>query len=335
MDTDKSDLPLISVIVPIYNMEKYLAKCIESILGQTYAKLEIILIDDGSTDQSGAICDSYADRDVRIKVIHKINGGLSEARNYGIETSTGEYFSFIDSDDYVSCYFVECLYQALKSQNTEIATVTHGARFWNEEYQEVHFTEKSGDWCSVAMPVEKVLESILYQNTPTGIPWRLYKRNIFEGICFPVGYLYEDLATSYKLFMKVDKVAVTEATLYAYRLRSDSIIRKGFSQEKMIVVPITRELFHDICKYNPDLRRAAASRAFAAIFSVYLQVPFEKKDFINLLWKEMLRYRKQVLFNLSRKMRYKNRIGAVCSLFGKYVAYYIGRKYGQKGTMSK
>lgn len=335
MDTYKMDLPLISVIVPVYNVEKYLTKCIESILGQTYEKLEIILVDDGSTDRSGGICDSYAERDARIKVMHKLNGGLSEARNYGIEASTGEYFSFIDSDDYVSCYFIECLYHALQDQSTEIATVTHGADFWNEEYQEVHFTEKKGQWCSASMPTEKVLESMLYQNTPTGIPWRLYKRSIFEDIRFPVGHLYEDLATSYKLFMKVDKVAVTEATLYAYRLRSDSIIRKDFSQEKMIVIPITRELFHDICEYNPNLRRAAASRAFAAVFSVYLQVPLEKRDLINILWEELIQYRKQVLLNPSWKMRYKNRIGAVCSLFGKYAAYYLGRQYGQKGTMSR
>lgn len=335
MDVSSSALPLISVIIPVYNVEKYVVRCIESILGQTYEKLEIILVDDGSTDQSGRICDHYAEIDMRIKVIHKANGGLSEARNYGIENSTGEYLSFIDSDDYVSQYFVECLYQAIKDQKTEIATVTHGAEFWEEEYQEVHFTEKNVPWQSVDMPVDEILKDILYQNTPTGIQWRLYKKRIFEDIRFPVGYLYEDLATSYKLFMKVDRVAVTEETLYAYRLRSDSIIRKRFSQEKMIVIPITRELFHDVCGYNPGLKKAAASRAFAAVFSVYLQVPFEEKDTINLLWEEMLRYRKQVLVNPSRRMRYKNRIGAICTLFGKKAAYYLGRKYGQKGTMSK
>lgn len=335
MDGSSSALPLISVIVPVYNVEKYVGMCIESILGQTYKHLEIILVDDGSTDQSGRICDQYAETDMRIMVIHKENGGLSEARNYGIEISTGEYLSFVDSDDYVSQYFLECLYQAMKDKKTEIATIMQSVNFWEDEYQGVHFTEKNGLWQSVEMPIVEAMEDMFYQNMITYIQGRLYARDIFEKIRFPVGFLYEDVATGYKLFMKVDRVAVTEAMLYAYRLRHNSITRKPFSQEKMIVIPITRELFHDVCVYNPDLEKAAASRAFDVLFHVYLQVPFEEKDAINLLWKEMLRYRKQVLVNSSRKMRYKNRIGAICMLFGKRAAHYLGRKYGQKGTMRK
>ena len=110
----------ISVIVPVYNVEKYLTKCVDSIMNQTYKDLEIILVDDGSTDNSGKICDEYVKKDKRFKVIHKKNGGLSDARNVGIKNSTGEYLSFIDSDDYIDNDMIECLYNACIKNNADI-----------------------------------------------------------------------------------------------------------------------------------------------------------------------------------------------------------------------
>lgn len=113
--------PLISVIVPIYNVEKYLARCVDSIVNQTYKNLEIILVDDGSPDRCPKMCDDYAEKDSRIKVVHKKNGGLSDARNAGMAVATGEYISFIDSDDYVSDDFFECLLDVMNKENSDIA----------------------------------------------------------------------------------------------------------------------------------------------------------------------------------------------------------------------
>ena len=117
---EKNDI-LVSVILPVYNVEKYLIKCLDSVIRQTYQKLEIILVDDGSTDSSGKICDEYANKDGRIKVFHKKNGGLSDARNYGIERSTGEYLAFIDSDDYVDDDYIEFLMNLTESGKYKIS----------------------------------------------------------------------------------------------------------------------------------------------------------------------------------------------------------------------
>ena len=133
--------PLITVIIPIYKVEKYLPKCLDSVLAQTYSNLEIILVDDGSPDNCGAICDEYAARDSRIRVIHKENGGLSSARNSGIDICRGKYISFIDSDDFVSPYFIEMLYRGVHDFNCEIATVEHGVSFMEGKDDSVVFAK--------------------------------------------------------------------------------------------------------------------------------------------------------------------------------------------------
>ncbi len=186
--------PLISVIIPIYNVEKYLKKCIDSVISQTYKNLEIILVDDGSPDNCGIICDEYAQKDDRIIVIHKKDGGLSDARNAGIEICKGEYISFIDSDDFVSPYFIEMLYRGVHDYNCEIATVEHGVRFMDVEDEAVVFTTEKSQCSYEEIKPREAIRLMMYQRLPNGAPWRLYKREIWNELRFPVGWLYEDAA---------------------------------------------------------------------------------------------------------------------------------------------
>ena len=321
------DEPLISVIVPIYNVEKYLNRCIDSIIAQTYKNIEIILIDDGSPDNCGAICDEYATKDSRIKVIHKKNGGLSDARNAGIDIAKGKYISFIDSDDFVSRYFIETLYKCLVENNADISSLTHGVSFEDGDDDSVKFMNSDNDFsCETVWP-DDAIEYMFYQTIPTGVQWRLYKRAIFNELRFPVGYLYEDVATTYKAFMLAEKIVLIYANAYAYRHRTNSIIRMKYDERKLIAIDISKALYSDICKLRPKLRRSAASRAFALNYTVFLQVPKTDKSSMLKLWTEIKKYRRTVLTDMSPKVRFKNRAGAAISYLGMDRAWEIGRKY--------
>lgn len=213
------NLPLISVIVPVYKVENYLRRCIESIQAQTYRNLEIILVDDGSPDNCGAICDEYASGDERIHVIHKANGGLSDARNTGINVARGEYLGFIDSDDFIANDMYELLYQRIIEENADIsicdAAVTNDgekATFTDSEAKDI-------------FEGEDILLAMIYRNRFTVNTWnKLYRRELFQNIRFPKGMLYEDLATTYKLMMQAKCVVYSHSKKYAYVQRNGSIM---------------------------------------------------------------------------------------------------------------
>ncbi len=222
---------LISIIIPVYNVEKYIRKCLDSVICQTYKNLEIIVVDDGSPDNCGKICDEYAEKDQRIKVIHKENGGLSSARNVGIDAACGRYLCFLDSDDYIIETYVEKLYNAMTETDADIV--------------QCEFIETAGD-DAVSIPEDKKISIIdgkamigkLYDyygiSAPTVVVWtKLYKKELFEGLRFPVGRIHEDEATTYKLFYKADKIALTSEKLYCYRIAQGSITRSGFSLKKL------------------------------------------------------------------------------------------------------
>ena len=325
-------LPLISVIVPIYNVEKYLKKCVDSIIAQTYTNIEIILVDDGSPDNCGVICDEYEKKDNRIRVIHKKNGGLSDARNAGLDICRGEYISFIDSDDFVAPYFLEMLYNAITQNNTCISLITHAVNFLDNKKFENNITFSKGltDCKIKCVSAYEILESLMYQKVLCGAQFYLYKREIFDNLRFPLGCLYEDLATTYKAIIKSNKIAIVDSDVYAYRVRNDSILRKPFNNEKMIIIDITRSLYKDICFYDLKLQNAAASRAFAANYNVFLQVPKEDRESMQKLWNEIKKYRKYVLTDVNINMRIKNRIGVLITYFGMNIAWILGRKLTHK-----
>lgn len=322
--------PLISVIVPVYNVEKYLKHCVDSVLSQTYTNLEVILVDDGSTDGSPTICDNYKNKDRRVNVIHKENGGLSDARNSGIDICKGEYISFIDSDDFVSPLFIESLYDGIVRYNSDLSTLVHSNTFYDGKDYFVKFTDDKKK-CSIRLvSADDAMKYMLYQQISNGSQMYLYKRKIFDELRFPKGYLYEDLYTTYKALLKSKKVTLVYADAYAYRIRANSIIRMKFDQRKMVCIDITRNMYKDICKKKPKLKKAAASRAFAINYHVFLQVPLKDSESMKKLWREIIKYRRIIIFDMRFNSRIKNRIGAVVTYLGMKTSWRIGRKLTNK-----
>lgn len=209
---------LVSVIVPVYNVEKYLGKCIRSICEQTYENLEIILSDDGSTDGSGKICDQYACTDSRIRVIHKENGGLSDARNAGIEMASGQYFMFVDSDDTITRDTVEKLYSAAIEYHCEIA-VCNMVRIYEDGTTEpfYHPTDRV-----IVLENQQRFETL---NQPS-VCNKLFLAEFFEDIRFPKGKFYEDTFVYHVLVYKAKQIVLTGHNGYYYLSRKESILGK-------------------------------------------------------------------------------------------------------------
>ncbi len=214
----------ISVIVPIYNVEMFLPKCIDSIITQTYKNIEIILVNDGSTDGSGNICDEYANKYDNITVVHKKNGGLSSARNAGIEIACGDYLAFIDSDDYIAPEMLELLYATILNDNSDMAIC--GYICVNEKGEEVSPGKNVSD---EVLTREKAYEKLCEHNNTGYIIAcnKLYKKKIFNDIRYPLGKMHEDEFVIHHVFNKCDKISCIQKVLYFYLQRQGSIMKKN------------------------------------------------------------------------------------------------------------
>lgn len=220
---------LISVIVPIYNVEKYLDRCVDSIINQTYKNLEIILVDDGSPDNCPKMCDDYAEKDSRIKVVHKENGGLSDARNVGMEVATGEYVSFIDSDDYVSLDFYETLLETIVDNDSDIVECGVVKFYENEKFDKYNDDLKVTNYDTV-----DALDGLINENPFKQHVWnKLYKSNIALDIPYAVGKLNEDEFWTYQIFGKAKKVTRINKTMYYYFQRGSSIMGNGYNIKRL------------------------------------------------------------------------------------------------------
>lgn len=213
--------PLVSVIVPVYNTKEYLDRCVESLLGQTLKSIEVVLVDDGSTDGSSELCDMWACRDRRIKVVHKENGGLSDARNQGALSASASCLGFVDSDDFVDAHMYEILYRNLMEAGADISCCDV------VDYQEgdpVSFADEPSQAFKMITAQEAMLGMVRSQLPRIWVPTKLYPRSLFDrGFRFPVGKTYEDAYTIIYIFSKVDKVVVSNARLYFYSHRAGSI----------------------------------------------------------------------------------------------------------------
>ena len=226
------ELPLISVIVPIYNVQNELSRCIDSIIKQSYQKMELILVDDGSTDESLEICQRYANKDNRIKLYSKVNGGLSDARNFGLKYAVGDYVAFIDSDDYVESNYLEKLYTSVTEKKADVAVCAFNEVDTKENFiKTVNFpNELYGDEISG----RELLKLVFARNGYTFIvAWnKLYKRELFDKVQFEKGKLHEDEYINFPLFWDVKRVSVVNESLYNYVQRTGSITNSKYSQRR-------------------------------------------------------------------------------------------------------
>ncbi|WP_281165716.1 glycosyltransferase family 2 protein [Liquorilactobacillus sicerae] len=262
--------PLISVIIPIYNVSQYLGHCLESVLAQTYQNLEVILVDDGSTDESGKIADEYAQKDPRFKVIHQTNGGLSNARNKGISVAKGEYLTFIDSDDYVTRDYVEYLFNLLAKNNFKSKLAICSIKNVFEETG-VQKSDENGQ--EVVLTGKKCIEKMCYQDLVDTCAYaKLGAKELYDKVKFPEGYIFEDIATTYQLFDLCETVACGFNAKYYYIVRQGSIVRSSFNRKKLELLPMTDKMAHFVKEHYPDLAAAALRRQVYARFSTLNQI---------------------------------------------------------------
>ncbi len=228
----------ISVVVPVYKTEKYLEKCVKSIVDQTFKDLEIILVDDGSPDGSGSLCDKLAETDKRITVIHKANGGLSSARNAGVDAATGEYLGFVDSDDWIEQEMYEVLYKRLNQSGADISCCNIVRRRGNEEIPIIKDISLDVTF-SGGEALERVLdddEKILFSMAN-----KLFRADLFNGLRLREGILFEDYQIMPQLLLRAEKVTCTGMTLYNYYESEGSLLRGGYSARLYDYVRISRE----------------------------------------------------------------------------------------------
>ena len=210
---------LVSIIVPVYNVQKYINKCIESMLRQTYTNIEIVLVDDGSTDNSGMICDKYALDDDRIVVIHKENGGQSDARNAGIDKSTGEYICFVDGDDCIEENMIELLYENLVNRNADISICNYHSRYERDGSKSKEITVKDVVWSRVDFWNNYYNENQYY----CVVLWnKMFRKKLFENVRFPVGRISEDAWVMGELVSRAETICASDMDCYEYTIRNGS-----------------------------------------------------------------------------------------------------------------
>lgn len=276
-------MPKISIIVPVYNVEKYLDRCINSILKQDFKEFELLLIDDGSTDNSGEKCNEYKLKDNRVRVIHKVNGGLSDARNFGLDLAKGDYVGFVDSDDWIDEKMYSTLYQLAIEYDADITTC--GIKEWkNNNNDNKNINNK------ITIKEFSNSEAIysLYHNELSGYSAcnKLYRKSLFDNTRFPKGRIFEDASIMYKLYHFSNKIVYNDYKLYNYRKRDESITTQKVSNKRLDIVLMFNELIPFIKNNYSYMASYIESMYFNSLRNIIVDIInentfFEKEDIIE------------------------------------------------------
>lgn len=276
--------PKISVVLPIYNVEKYLEKCMESIFNQTYKNLEILLVDDGSPDGCPALCDAYAKKDKRVRVVHKKNGGISDARNAGVAESSGQYIAFVDPDDYVESDYIEYLYSLIKKYNCKMSLCQHTVKF--EGGREICYGKNGDD----LLTSKDCIERMLYNDVIDTSCWaKLFSADLAKKFLYPKGKLFEDIGTVYKFFIESEQIACGWQSKYFYMMRPKSIVHCNFNPHKLDLLEMTDSMASEVKSIFPDLGKACLRRQVYSRFSTLNQMLDVKEKVYKEKRKEIIR----------------------------------------------
>lgn len=304
---------LVSVIVPVYNIEDYIDRCLDSIVNQTYKNIEIMLIDDGSSDSSSKKCKEWEKKDKRIRFFHKENGGLSDARNFAIDRMNGEYVTFIDGDDFVANDFVETMLYLIQKNNSDISVCINTLYYEDGTLKHVYPNHNGNN--TITKNNFEMLEEMLYQKKfDTTACIKMFKSNLFDDIRFPNGKLYEDLDTVYKVFLKSKKISYINKEMYYYFQRSSSIVGKPFNKKDMYIIDAINNMLETIIQVdnennlNNNLVNACISKLLSVNFYILRRTKLEKKyDEYNAICINNIK--KYMRFD--RKARFKNNVAII------------------------
>ena len=310
---------LISVIVPVYNVERYLAACLDSILSQSYRNLEVIVINDGSTDFSLQIAETYAEKDDRVKIYSHNNEGLSQARNRGLEVATGEFLTFVDSDEMLLSEALEVMWEAMRNNSADLVegNIIRG-KIHGEIKNELPFK-------TYTYNPEEAIADVLYQKRllPSACG-KLFKRNLFEDLKFEPGILYEDLNIFYRILERCHKIVWIEYPVYFYRMTEGSIVN-SWKPERLDVLKVTENIETYIAEKYPDLLPSAQDRRLSANFNMFALCSINGDfDKAQQCWNHIRKNRNKSLFD--SRVRFKNKAGILLSYFGKHIFNLAARK---------
>ena len=316
---------LISVIVPIYNVEKHIKRCIDSIIKQSYDKLEILLIDDGSLDNCSQICDEYVKEDKRIKVFHKKNGGLSDARNYGLKHANGEYVIFIDSDDSVKETYVESLYNVIIADSSDIAICGNIDVYKDVSIERHPKSHKIYDKISA-------IKEVFYDNDiDTCAVSKLFKKELFDNQAFPVGKIFEDTWIMPRIFCECNKISVIPESLYFHYINSNSIVTRDFDSKRMDLYYNSLDVVKYVSEIYPDLEKAGICKITHSCISTAMSLVKSKityKEYEKIVFGYVRRNIFKLLFDDNVSSKYK--LGALSMLLGKYPFKFILSIYNRR-----
>lgn len=300
-------MPKISIIIPVYNVEKYLPKCLDSVLNQTFQDYEMILVDDGSTDRSGEICEEYAARDSRIRVFHQENQGVSAARNHGLEAVRGEWIGFMDADDFIVEDMYQVLYENAVRFQTGISMCRHIEYYINSPV--VPDANAEVKILSDQEAIKMVMEAKIVSVNPVD---KLYRRDLFDEVRFPNLAVGEDAYIMLELIRRAGTVAYTPAQKYYYVHRAESLTTSSFKEHDLDAIKSWSRNYQFVCKYYPQLEPTAAVRCCWAYFYVLdkmMNTPgFQKKDLQKQVIQELKKRKKYILnypnFTRNRKIAF-------------------------------
>lgn len=314
---------LISIVIPVYNVEKYLEKCLQSVKNQTYNHFEVILVNDGSTDSSLSICEKFVNQDKRFSVLSKENGGLSSARNFGIKKAKGSFITFVDSDDYIVKDYLSHLVAGIKSETSIVCSKF----FLVDEKGNLLTKKEAPKKKSEVVSIEESIKIFLLQNGYDHSAWgKLYPVSFFETISFPEGKLYEDMGTTYKLLKLASEVVFLDAYDYAYLQRPYSIMNSSFNLKKLDIIEMVHEMENDILAQFPNLALYVKNRAFTSEVKIFLEIPKEKEfeQAQKQLWHDIKKNRKAPF--MTKGARLKNKLGASLSFLGMGLFLRLGKQ---------
>ena len=300
--------PLISIIIPVYNVEKYIEKCVDSLISQTYNNIEIILVNDGSTDDSGVICDNLSKKDSRIVVLHQKNAGVSAARNNGLDIMKGEFVTFVDSDDYIDTHFIECLYTALAENNADISTCGHYRVEFDGSLKKIYHLSDNPEEIICLSGKDSIMNMFYEKICSASSGSKLYKRALFDDLRYPGYIMGEDTYIVYHTFKKSTLIAHTNKPMYYYVQHSASVTNSKCNYFKFY--DYVRLYDHIVSiensEHESEYFKSIANRLIENNFWVYMKLRncpnmfnTEKKHIED----NIKRYRKYVICNSKAKPR--------------------------------